>query len=409
LKAQIAVVGGGISAATGAWLLAEQDHQVTLFEQAPKCGPVGAGIMLQPSGQRLLDRSGLLNEVLANSARIDALHAQHRMGRELVHLDYGKLNGELFGLGVLRGSLFTLLFNRCVKSGVEIQAGCMGSGSIQTSAAVSLIQPSGKVAGQFNIVVVADGSRSQLRRVSGLTRRVTEYKEAALWLTGPCHSEANRLLQMVDTTGRLVEILPVGNNRSSFFWGLTPEGKQRVWNNGMDAWKQQVMAFHWASEEILSDIHSFDDITFATYRNVRMKSVVDRRVVFVGDAAHATSPHLGQGANLALADAVCLADQLAKHNDYAAAFVSYRDTRRATTRYYSQLTGILAPVFQTQSRVQQFGRNLALPIMPKLPFVGKQMALTMAGLKSGWFRFCDDQDRADEKALVASVALEKVE
>ena len=158
----------------------------------------------------------------------------------------------------------------------------------------------------------------------------------------------------------------------------------------LEAWKQQVVDFYPAADELLAEITSFDEITFATYRNVRMKSVVDRRVVFIGDAAHATSPHLGQGANLALVDAVCLADQLSANPDYSTAFARYRDARRSTTNYYSKLTGILTPFFQTQSRIQQFGRNLVLPVMPKLPFVGKQMALTMAGLKSGWFRFRDD-------------------
>ena len=78
---KIAIVGGGLAGSTAAWLLAEQGHEVTLLEQAAKCGPVVAGILLQPSGLRILSRLGLLEEVLANSARIDALHAQHRTGR----------------------------------------------------------------------------------------------------------------------------------------------------------------------------------------------------------------------------------------------------------------------------------------------------------------------------------------
>ena len=387
---KIAIVGGGLAGSTAAWLLAEQGHEVTLLEQAAKCGPVGAGILLQPSGLRILSRLGLLDEVLANSARIDALHAQHRTGRELVHLDYSKLDDELFGVGVLRGHLFSLLFKQCVAAGVNIREGYEATSCLQSADSVSVTDANGATIGPFDIVVAADGSRSRLRQASGLTKSVREYEEAALWLTGPCQSPENRLLQLVDTSGRLVGILPVGMGRCSFFWGITLQEKRGVWDNGVEAWKQQVVEFYPAAEEILADITSFDEITFATYRNVRMKSVVDRRVVFIGDAAHATSPHLGQGANLALVDAVCLADQLSANQDYSTAFARYRDARRSTTNYYSKLTGILTPFFQTQSRIQQFGRNLVLPVMPKLPFVGKQMALTMAGLKSGWFRFRDD-------------------
>ena len=116
-----------------------------------------------------------------------------------------------------------------------------------------------------------------------------------------------------------------------------------------------------------------------------MKSVVDGRVVFVGDAAHATSPHLGQGLNLALEDALSLTDQMAANEDHRRAFRAYEAERKSMTRFYSKLTGALTPYFQTSNRLLQFGRDIALPLMPHLPYVGNQMVYTMAGLKTGWF------------------------
>ena len=65
---EIAVSGCGIAGSAVAHMLAGQGHEVTIFEQARQCRAVGAGIMLQPSGQKILDRLGILDSVTSQSA-----------------------------------------------------------------------------------------------------------------------------------------------------------------------------------------------------------------------------------------------------------------------------------------------------------------------------------------------------
>ena len=55
---RIAIVGSGMAGTMAAALLARAGHAVTLFERAPRVGPVGAGLLLQPSGQAVLRRAG---------------------------------------------------------------------------------------------------------------------------------------------------------------------------------------------------------------------------------------------------------------------------------------------------------------------------------------------------------------
>lgn len=380
----LAVVGSGIAGTTVAWQLADQGHSVTLFEQAGKCGPVGAGILLQPSGQAVLARMGVLDEVTLMTAKITNLHAQHRSGRTLVHLPYEQVSGELFGLGVLRSHLFKILFDRCANAGVLVREGQLIASYEATDDRVELIGNDGDRKGSFDLLIAADGSRSRLREHSGLTRSIREYPDAALWTIGPYSGPQDRLLQVVGRCGRLIGMLPVGDGRCSFFWGLKKTEEPQLRADGLDAWKRQVVEFFPSAEEAVAEIKSLDELTYATYRNSRMRRVTQGRVAFIGDAAHATSPHLGQGLNLALVDAAVLADQMSRHTNYQQAFASYEHMRRSTTGYYSVLTGMLTPFFQTSNRVLQFGRDVSLPLMPHLPYVGKQMVYTMAGLKTGW-------------------------
>lgn len=380
---RIAVVGCGIAGTTSACMLARANHDVTLFEQAPKVGPVGAGFLLQPAGQQVLNRLGLLESATANAARIDGLVAQHRSGRPLVELNYRTLDEKLFAFGVHRGDVFSTLLKACHDAGVHLTEGCAISGMTESGSQVEL-KAREVSAGSFDLVIAADGARSTLRTDCGLARRVHQYNYAALWMVGPFSGNANRLRQIVEKTTSLVGVLPIGQDRCSFFWGLHRDDLKSLRADGIDAWKQKVGEFVPDAYEIVAGVESFDDLTFAMYHDVRMKQLARGRIAFVGDAAHATSPHLGQGVNLALGDAESLANAIIEEPCQTTAFARYQKERRGITQFYSQLTGLLTPFFQSDSRLRGFGRDIALPIMPKLPYVGKQMVKAMAGLKRGW-------------------------
>ncbi|MEM9368260.1 MAG: NAD(P)/FAD-dependent oxidoreductase [Planctomycetota bacterium] len=381
---KIAVAGAGIAGSSAAWQLAAQGHQVTLFEQAPQCGPVGAGILLQPSGQAVLAELGILSPLLKKSAQIRSLHAKHRHGGTLIHLRYDNVPGELHAMGVLRSEIFALLYGKCQSQGVDVREGHTIANYRQDDSQVRVWNTDDECVGDYELLVAADGSRSRLRHASGLTRCVREYPDAALWTVGPYSGPQDCLLQIVGRDGRLIGMLPVGDGKCSFFWGLKKSDEPRTRSAGVEAWKREVAAFYPDAEEPVAHIQSLEEVTYATYRNASMRRVRDGRVVFIGDAAHATSPHLGQGLNLALEDAFCLAQQLAAHPDLSVSLPTYEQNRAPINRFYSTLTGTLTPFFQTSSRLLQFGRDLALPLMPNLPYIGRQMVYTMAGLKTGW-------------------------
>jgi 2-polyprenyl-6-methoxyphenol hydroxylase-like FAD-dependent oxidoreductase len=136
--------------------------------------------------------------------------------------------------------------------------------------------------------------------------------------------------------------------------------------------------------QVLAHINSPDQLTYASYADVRMPYWHDRQVVCIGDCAHATSPQLGQGANLALVDAMTLACCFSAGDSVPATLAAYSRKRKAHLRYYQGASKLLTPFFQSDSRAAGLLRDFGLGLVCRAPFARQQMARTLSGTKTGW-------------------------
>lgn len=333
----IGVIGCGTAGAAAALFLARAGHLVHVFERVPAPGPVGAGIIVQPSGQAVLARLGLLERVAARAAVLDRLWLRTPSGRTLVDLHYARVDPSWFGLGTHRGVLFEALYEAA-----RIEPGV----TITTGAAIQQIRREGEKLwlddhGPFDLVVVSDGAGSAIR--TGAARDAV-YPWGALWFVAedPDRAFTRELYQIARGAKRLYGVLPTGLGPRgdtpivSLFWSLAARNVEDWRAGSLAAWKDEVLACDARIAPVLDQIVSTDQLTFARYRDVRMKRWDDRGVIYLGDAAHATSPQLGQGANLALVDAMVLADALRDGADYSR-------IRRRHLRTYQWMTRALTP------------------------------------------------------------------
>lgn len=136
---------------------------------------------------------------------------------------------------------------------------------------------------------------------------------------------------------------------------------------------------------MLAPIEHEEQMLFASYHDVVMNRWSTRGIVYLGDAAHATSPQLGQGSNLALWDAMVLADVLASEShDLAVALDRYSRERVDHLAFYQFATRMLTPFFQGDDPLLGSLRDLTMPLMGKFPITNRIMTLSMLGVVDGF-------------------------
>jgi 2-polyprenyl-6-methoxyphenol hydroxylase-like FAD-dependent oxidoreductase len=98
------------------------------------------------------------------------------------------------------------------------------------------------------------------------------------------------------------------------------------------------------------------------------------------------SPQLGQGANLALLDAVTLAQAVAANDSWEATWETFNAARRGAIRFYQGMSRLLTPLYQSGIPAAGQLRDIGMISCRRIPWLRRQMALTVAGGKRGWLR-----------------------
>ena len=207
----------------------------------------------------------------------------------------------------------------------------------------------------------------------------------ALWATVPWPEsgpfDANELEQRYERASRMAGVLPVGTARdgappmATFFWSLR-NGDIGKWREaGRDAWIDDVAAL-WPQAAPLAEIA---EPVHARYRHHTRRPIAGHHVVRIGDAWHATSPQLGQGANMALIDAASLASALTRAPTVADALALHLVQRRPHVWLYQTLSLLLTPFYQSDSRILPAMRDLAIGPATRLPLVRQLVSRLVTG------------------------------
>ena len=355
-----AVVGAGIGGLATAAALHQRGVEVAVYERAPALAEVGAGISLWPNATRALGRLGALDAVRASAGRIDALNVRDAAGRLLLHAPVGGHDAP--ALCAYRPDLVAAL------------AALLPDGALRTGKALASVEADGDRAAlafedgtsaEADVVVGADGIRSTVRAFVTGDASGPVYRGHPIWRgIGPLPDAfAEGEVSESWGDGQRFGLLGVGGGRA--YWYATANRPEGDADGGPDARKAEVLA-------MFSDWHApiAEAVRSTPPEAVLRGDAYDRpprrgwsrgRAVLVGDAAHPTTPNLGQGGCLAIEDALVLARTLAEAPSVAGAFdaferARYKRTARVTreslwTGRLGQAGGVLAAVRNGATRL----------------------------------------------------------
>lgn len=385
----IAIVGYGTAGQALAVLLSRDHHDVHVFERAAAPGPVGAGFLLQPTGLDVLWQMELLPDVLAHGAAVRRLYGDTPCGRTVMEMGYAGLDARLHGVGMQRGALFTLLAQAWAHPG-NLQA---DTTIVEVDAVQGRVRDArGQWHGPYDLVIAADGAASTLRTQVQATQLDREYPWGALWCLLPRGDWAypDELRQRYVAARKMIGLLPVGTRpgdaqpRLSFFWSL-PRDQFAQWErDGLQRWLDEIAALWPEAHARLDGVRDSAQLARAGYRDAVMSRWSRERLVLAGDAAHAMSPQLGQGVNMALMDALALRDALRAHADRDAALQAYAAQRRAHVAVYHFWSRWLTPLFQSERDTLARARDVLFKPMGRMPGGNGHMLRVLSGTQRGW-------------------------
>jgi 2-polyprenyl-6-methoxyphenol hydroxylase-like FAD-dependent oxidoreductase len=332
-RRRVLVLGGGIGGLSAAIALRKVGFDAHVFEQSPELREAGAGVGLWSNAMKSLEELGVADAVRRSSRPLRVVAGATSAGRDLSRVELDTLGAEFASAAcfvVLRPVLLAALAE-ALPSGA-IHTSCRGTRIDALEGGARVHFESGR-AEEGSLLVGADGLHSVVRpRVVG---------ESAVWYSGQtCFRGVARsapeqpgVLREVQGRGQRAAVCPV-DDATVYWWTAhnAPQGellpmharksllleRYRGWPFGLEA------AIAATPDDAILQSDLVDRAPAGPYARGRM--------VLLGDAAHPTTPNLGQGANMAIDDAIALARALRTEPTVSSGLRRYEQERLRRTQ-----------------------------------------------------------------------------
>ncbi|WPH01367.1 FAD-dependent monooxygenase OpS4 [Acrodontium crateriforme] len=324
LSLNIAILGAGLAGLSCAIALAQQGHKITVLERRNALSEIGAGVQVPPNASRILISWGLEAELQAQAEnRSDVLFVRYLTGETLARMP--PASSDLPNWLIYRPDYQRVLYDAAVQAGAIVRFDVHVTKIDQDNTRLEIGN------GEFltpDLILGADGIGSSTRKtilndkvelkVTTANYRVLIPREKMLQNAQAAPYLHNAAAQVWMGPGRTVVMYPIAQGK---FYnmvlehpGSPPVGK---WNLAMDmnAVREQFQDFAAPIPTLLSLADSCYDWAVARVPILHSWSSTSGKILLVGDAAHATLPHLAQGAAMCTEDAAVLAECLARVTD----------------------------------------------------------------------------------------------
>lgn len=387
----IAVVGAGGGGAVLALSLAQKGIRTIVLERAGGPPQGLRGEILQPNGQHVLDRLGLLDKLPKESTRtVRKFHFCRAGGERLCTVDYGDLPPPY------NRAVVTLpnVAHHAILDAIEAEP----SVSLWYGTAFTgLLREQGQVVGltatrgtetvtvKAKVVVGADGAFSAVREALKIPADLHLYPQGYLIAILDAPTPLTEAKYFVGKK-TILGMFPAAGDKVYLFYMIDAGSYDRVKEQGIPALQRAWSAIDPPSQPLFHSLRDWRQTAFMPTGRVRTPTWVANGAVLIGDAAHAMNPHASQGRMQAMVDAMTLADLLPEclaANDCSAANLRrYEEARRPQVTMLQRLADEQVLFWNTANPAIGFLRDRVFRTLDRNARLRYRVLATTAGLRS---------------------------
>ena len=390
-ETDVAVVGAGGGGAVLALALAKQGISTIVLDQA--AGPPKGlrGEILQPNGQQVLDRLGVLPSLPANATRsVRHFHFCRAGGRRLCSIDYGDLpapyNRAIVTLPNVAHQAIVAAVQQ--QKSVTLRYGISFTGLVREGDQVvglSTNSPEGASTIRAKIVVGADGAFSKVREALKIPADLYLYPDGYLIAILESEEPVSESFYYVGHR-TILGLFPATGNTVYIFYMIPKDSIEAVKQRGITVLQQTWSQIAPQFAGLFRGLSDWSQTAYMPTGRVRTPTWVADGAVLIGDAAHAMNPHASQGRMQAMVDAMALSDLLPDclaDRDYSATRLhAFERARRPQVTMLQRLADQQVFYWNTANPVVAFLRDRVFQTLDRNARLRYQVLSTTAGLRT---------------------------
>jgi 2-polyprenyl-6-methoxyphenol hydroxylase-like FAD-dependent oxidoreductase len=365
---RFAIIGGGIGGLTLAVAMQRKGMDVSVYENAPEWRPLGAGLGITGNAVKAFRAIGLEEDILNAGKVIEKLRIVDTKGTHITFTDSVKISnqyGVVNNFAMHRADLHEVLISNLREGTVKLGKGCIDF--VQSQNEVTLTFHDGTTA-VANYLIACDGIHSAARK-KFFPSSLPRYAGYTCWrgVTSDVPDDFD-WDQTSETWGRGARfgIVPLKGERVYWFACLNATENNPVMRSMQrDDLLTYFAHFHHPVPQLIQGT-SPDKIIWNDIIDLSpLKRFAFGNVVLMGDAAHATTPNMGQGACMAIEDAVVLANCIEAASSLDEAFMQFESKRIARTTKIVNDSRQIGRLAQLDNPLLSGLRNTVMRMMPQ--------------------------------------------
>ncbi len=357
---KIVIIGGGIGGLTLALALKRNGQEVTIYESASEIKPVGAGIIMASNAMQIFEKLGIRDKIESSGHKISKIKITDAQLNTITATELGKFEKKygVYNIAIHRADLQKILATEIGFQNIQLSKRLL---KIEKENDLKLTFEDGTVV-NTDIIIAADGIKSNVRNQLFQPGIIRDTKQKCWRGVSEFDWTQKYQHEAFEAWGKGKRFGFVKISHDKVYWfAVINETLMKDGAKITELFKE----FHPEIVKIISETYK-DNIIFNDIIDLQpINKWQDGRVCLMGDAAHASTPNMGQGACQAVEDAYVIGELFGQGKNVEEVFAQYEKLRMEKAHYIVNTSWKIGKVAHFENRIAIWLRNYLIKLIPR--------------------------------------------